>query len=72
VCNLTIGGLHPPRPQPIARNKRSGTKADAIRRDIAEHLAAKTREVIEGLSSEGVKVLANHVYPFTGKTKAKR
>src|SRR5438270_13229841 len=57
----------------MAKAKQNGsmTKADAIRSYLSSNPKAKTREVVEGLASQGIKVSANHVYLIKSKGKAK-
>jgi hypothetical protein len=39
---------------------------------MAEHPAAKTREVVDGLATQGIRVSANHVYLLKSQSNAKR
>jgi hypothetical protein len=55
----------------MAKTKRNGTKADAIRNYLSANPKAKTKEVVETLAAQGTKVSANHVYLIKSKGKAK-
>jgi hypothetical protein len=55
----------------MARTKKGGSKADAIRSYLAANPKAKTREVVEALAKDGIKVSYNHVYLIKSKGKAK-
>jgi hypothetical protein len=57
----------------MAKAKLNGsmTKADAIRSYLASNPAAKTREVVDTLAAQGIKVSANHVYLIKSKGQAK-
>jgi hypothetical protein len=57
----------------MAKAKQNGTptKADAIRGYLASNPKAKTREVVDSLAAQGVKVSDNHVYLIKSHLKDK-
>jgi hypothetical protein len=55
----------------MAKTKRNGTKADAIRSYLSSNPMAKATEVVEGLAGQGIKVSAHHVYLIKSQGKAK-
>lgn len=59
--------------RPAASSNGNGmSKADAIRQALAANPKAKTREIIEYLASQGVKVSPNHVYILKSQSKRGR
>jgi hypothetical protein len=57
----------------MAKSKQNGamTKADAVRKYLASNPKAKTKEVVEALAGQGIKVSANHVYLIKSKAKSR-
>jgi hypothetical protein len=55
----------------MAKTRKSGTKADAVRSYLSANPQAKTKEVVDALAGQGIKVSANHVYLIKSKGKAK-
>ena len=53
-----------------AKNKKSTTKADAIRELLGQNPKAKAKEIVNALAAKGIKVSANHVYLIKAKGKA--
>lgn len=55
----------------MARGKRDGSRSAAIREVLTQTPKAKAKEVVELLSSKGVKVNAGLVYMVKGSMKSK-
>jgi hypothetical protein len=58
----------------MAKTKKSGSKADAIRNYLSSNPKATATEIVKALAAQGTKVSANHVYLIKshGKDKARK